>query len=954
MASSLAMGGTLRHLRDLFSDGTAVGLGDGQLLARYAASRDEAAFEALVARHGPMILATCRAVLRHEHDIEDAFQATFLVLARKARSVRAADALGGWLHRVAYRAAVQVSVESRRRRRREAEASAMTTPAVTYTAPDSDIPSIVHEEVDRLPEKHRLPVVLCDLEGLTYEQAAGRLRWTVPTLRCRLARARQQLHGRLTRRGITAGTVGGVLAASAAGARAAIPAALARSAATAATGGTASVTAAVLSANVIRSMVLTKLRFAATAVLAAVALASAGFLAVGSWRPDPPTAALHPQAGAEMKRPTTAENASTRAPAPGEMIEVRGRVVDPQGRPIAGATPQAVYIGANQHIKPAPGSSGSDGRFLLRVPPPRHVFDSLSADAMRARGGIPPWIIAFAPGFGPGKAAALRKPGDSDELTIRLVDEGPPIEGRIVDLEGRPVGGARVQVERLWFARQGTLSEWLAHAAGRNPRNSWQGLDLLPTTTEIPIAATTAPDGRFRLTGIGRERIAQMLVSSPTIATAELLVLTNDGPTVSIVDQAARRAMTAPERTIYHARRFEFAAEPARSIEGVIRDQETGQPIAGIKLQGMVFQEHSRLWAPGVEATTDAQGHYRLAGLPRAAAYELSIEPGDGLPYPESARRVPADSRDPGPVSFDIALKRGILVRGRVTDKATGRPVGGYVQSHTFADNPHVREFPGYRQGRRDSPAFIKDDGRYEVVALPGRNIIACRSDEGRYRAGVGAATIKGYDPTEAGVGGFDTIGLCLVTEYNVFAEVVLDPGTESATVDLQVDPGRTLTVTAVDPEGRPIGGSKVVGLTDSFGGGEYEQDSPTFEVRALDPSRPRRVTITHAGRKLDGSIDLKGDEAGPMTVRLQPWGTITGRIVDDDGQPRGGLEVYGIRIGRDGRFRIEGLVPGRKYEASAVQGFRGIGNVFRDVTVASGEVKDLGDLKVIPPRRDN
>ena len=84
MASSLAMGGTLRHLRDLFNDGTAVGLGDGQLLARYAASRDGAAFEALVARHGPMVLATCRAVLRHEHDVEDAFQATFLVLARKA------------------------------------------------------------------------------------------------------------------------------------------------------------------------------------------------------------------------------------------------------------------------------------------------------------------------------------------------------------------------------------------------------------------------------------------------------------------------------------------------------------------------------------------------------------------------------------------------------------------------------------------------------------------------------------------------------------------------------------------------------------------------------------------------------------------------------------------------------------------------------------------------------
>src|SRR5262249_25455512 len=288
MASGLAMGATLRHLRDLFHDGTAVGLGDGQLLARYAASRDEAAFEALVARHGPMVLATCRAVLRHEQDIEDAFQATFLVLAKKARRVRAGEALGGWLHRVAYRVAVEASAQARRRRRREAEASAMTTPIVIPHEPEPDVAAIVHEEVDRLPEKHRLPVVLCDLEGLTYEQAAGRLRWTVPTVRCRLAKARQQLHGRLARRGSPAGGGGGVPAAHAAGARAAVPTALARSAVAAAAGGTTSTAVAALSANMIRSLLMTKLKIAAGGVLAALALASVGLVAVGAWRPDPP------------------------------------------------------------------------------------------------------------------------------------------------------------------------------------------------------------------------------------------------------------------------------------------------------------------------------------------------------------------------------------------------------------------------------------------------------------------------------------------------------------------------------------------------------------------------------------------------------------------------------------------------------------------------------------------
>ena len=165
----------LRHLRDLFNGGTAVGLSDSQLLARYAASKDGAAFAALVARHGPMVLATCRAVLRSEHDIEDAFQATFLVLARKARSVRKGEALGGWLHRVAYRIGVQANLEAQRRRRLVSEVATMDFPSAARHRVEPDLSAIVHEEIDRLPDRHRLPLVLCDLEGLSYEEAAARL-----------------------------------------------------------------------------------------------------------------------------------------------------------------------------------------------------------------------------------------------------------------------------------------------------------------------------------------------------------------------------------------------------------------------------------------------------------------------------------------------------------------------------------------------------------------------------------------------------------------------------------------------------------------------------------------------------------------------------------------------------------------------------------------------------------
>ena len=160
------------------------------------------------------------------------------------------------------------------------------------TGPDIEVASIIHEEVDRLPDHQRLAVVLCDLEGLTYEQAADRLRWTEPTLRHRLVKARRRLRERLTRRGVTAGSLGAVLAASAAGARASVPAALARSAVAAATGGAASISAAALSARIIRGLLVSRLKIAAAASLTLVSL---GLIAAGAWRSGVPSPVSAPR-----------------------------------------------------------------------------------------------------------------------------------------------------------------------------------------------------------------------------------------------------------------------------------------------------------------------------------------------------------------------------------------------------------------------------------------------------------------------------------------------------------------------------------------------------------------------------------------------------------------------------------------------------------------------------------
>ena len=238
----------------------------------------EAAFAALVARHGPMVLGVCRRALADPNDVEDAFQATFLVLVRRARSVRVGDSLGRWLYGVARRVAAKAQARCERARVRsvplEREPVASEPPADRI-----ELLAALDEEVSRLPEKYLAPVVLCDLEGLTHAQAAARLRWPVGTVSGRLSRARDLLRNRLVRRGMapTAGSMVALLATE--GARAAVSEPLAAATVQAATrlamgsgsqAGVASVSASALSLMnaVLRAAVMAKLKVAAAVLLA--------------------------------------------------------------------------------------------------------------------------------------------------------------------------------------------------------------------------------------------------------------------------------------------------------------------------------------------------------------------------------------------------------------------------------------------------------------------------------------------------------------------------------------------------------------------------------------------------------------------------------------------------------------------------------------------------------------
>ncbi|RUL88664.1 sigma-70 family RNA polymerase sigma factor [Tautonia sociabilis] len=255
-----------RELRLLFAAGTLGGETDGELLARFESNRDglgELAFGALVDRHGPMVLRVCRGLLPDPNDAEDAFQATFLVLSRKAGALRERDSIAPWLLGVARRVASRARVDAARRRRHEQGAAALRPCWANDREPEGFDPAVI-EEVDRLPERFREPIVLCHLEGLTHEQAAQRLGWPVGTVRSRLSRGRDRLRCRLAGRGLSPLPALGASALPRASAGRAVRLALAesttQSAARAAAGGLAaagaSPAALALAGTALRSMIM--------------------------------------------------------------------------------------------------------------------------------------------------------------------------------------------------------------------------------------------------------------------------------------------------------------------------------------------------------------------------------------------------------------------------------------------------------------------------------------------------------------------------------------------------------------------------------------------------------------------------------------------------------------------------------------------------------------------------
>jgi RNA polymerase sigma factor (sigma-70 family) len=279
----------IQHLRRavLLRDGA--GMTDGQLLDCFLSQRDDAAFGALVRRHGPMVWGVCRRVLHHHHDAEDAFQATFLVLVRKAASVEPKEMVANWLYGVAYQTALKARSVAARRKERERQVVEMSEPAVAEREGWHDLQPLLDQESRRLPDKYRVPLVLCDVEGKTRKEAARQLGWPDGTVAGRLATARRMLAKRLARHGlaVSGGALAAVLSQKAASVPASVVSSTIKAASLLAMGpaaatGVISIQVAALAEGVMKAVLMSKLKSVMAVTLAMVATVGIGAGLLGS------------------------------------------------------------------------------------------------------------------------------------------------------------------------------------------------------------------------------------------------------------------------------------------------------------------------------------------------------------------------------------------------------------------------------------------------------------------------------------------------------------------------------------------------------------------------------------------------------------------------------------------------------------------------------------------------
>jgi RNA polymerase sigma factor (sigma-70 family) len=856
------LGTLLRHLRGLFPE-PPTAVTDRGLLERFTAAGEEAAFAGLLRRHGPMVLGVCRRVLANAADAEDVFQATFLLLARKAASIRKGESVSSWLHAVAFRLALRARAQAATRRRRERQAAEQRTPTPEVPAA-GELEAALDEELARLPARYRAPLVLCYLEGKTQEEARRRLGRPLGTVRSRLARGRRLLRERLRKRGVAFSAA----ALAAARPAPALPAPLfhatlqagLRFAAGGAVAGMVSARVAALVDSGSRLLAATKFK-AGLALFVLLSLLTAGALAV-THRP-PPSAAIQPG-----QRPQKDPSQRPARDVSEGVVAVTGRVLDPSGKPAAGARVAGVgHFRTGQTGEPAEdleqvlANTRADRRGRFRLSVPRGSWTRLESLE----------LIAAGAGYGVGWKTVLPDAARR-EAVIRLWPE-QVFRGRLLDVQGQSAAKLRVHLAYVADLRRPEDAAGLWRT--RENVSAWPG----PVTTD--------DRGRFVLRGVGRGLGFGLRISDERYGRQDLHRFVNkDGKEVTRL------------------------LEPPHLVEGRVTGADTGKPLPGVRLHinGVTRKFNEPTFEHGaVNTRTDARGRFRVISYPGNTVIITSFA-SPGSPY-LGVRTDLAWPKGAVKQQVNLALPRGVLVKGRVIEARSGKPLPRVRVEYwpQQAGNPHYRGdvVTGWGSAVRSSA-----DGAFRIGVPPGPGTLLFQSEDRDciqqvlyYKPGTGRVSPRPI-PDPPNVKSPYPLGQALYVDG--WCPLNLKPGGQPTEVKATLRRGRTVRGRLLGPDGKPVERARMLcrlpmGLRGFITLTYVEVADGRFTLTGCDPDRIYPVYFLDPEHQWGAAARVRAQGAGDKTVvvRLAPCGSAVTRVLDPQGRPVPNLPLspFGLQI---------------------------------------------------------
>ncbi len=625
-------------------------------------------------------------------------------------------------------------------------------------------------------------------------------------------------------------------------------------------------------------------------------------------------------------------------PRPHQTRTVRGRVIDETGGGVGDATLFLAIAGRTHDITEwrAIGSTDSDGRFSAAV-------GATDFDAMRRRYRV---LVAIAKSHGPGWVQV------EDELDRALQIRLPAptsAEGVVLDLEGQPVAGAHITPLLCYAPKSGTLSEWLAAVDAVSPAAAMDYMGK-PVNLNQPghwPAAVTDAQGRFILRGLGRDQLIHATIAGDGIATDEIGFVTRDVEAFESHHYGGvllRGGYLEPRS--YYGRRITHIATAERPVTGVVRDANTGAPIAGLTLEAAFGVNATGRGARHVRAVTDADGRYELRGLRKADDGRVCVRESLALGYAGTDRALP---NPPGldPLIQDFEVHPAVRLRVRIIEQGTGTPTEADVVYSPARDNPNLRT-RGIRSVHTNPSAL------HELLALPGEGAVAVF-------AGPEYLTLAEREGASIDEGA----SIVRFRDYATHAYAVIEPtvGTSELELTFELVRGRDYSLQLFDENGAATAATQLFSAR-HFGGWSPAPQEGTATLAGFNPRRPRTVYAIDEARNLAGHLTVD-DASAPLRLSLGPAGTITGVLQDEDGLPRGGasLRVTFVphgrtehhnthdaypRTGADGSFRIAPVIPGAAYriEVQVGEADSEYTMVRREIVVDTGEQLDLGTVR--------